>query len=616
MKTRKVFLRKSQLASLALSMIFVLILATNALAADGILDLTFGTNGVVITDLGGDSDSARSVLIQPDGKILVLATQGLSPVLMRFNANGSVDSDFGVNGKLTVNFRDAVGLQSDGKLIVADTSGGSLAVARYYSNGSGLDTTFGTNGIGKIPSNPGDFTYLCSDLVIQPDNKIVLVGTQESLGHSTTIIVARFTSDGEPDTTFAGNGLEFLDDYNFPDSYYFRGQAVDIQPDGKIVLSAFMFDDLNTDEQFGLARLMPDGSPDASTFGTNGKGTVAIVLRNFYNTLGGLALQSDGKILVLGNVSNPNENLALARFNTDGSLDTGFGDNGILITDFGEDENGNGLLIQADGKIVVVGESAGTEDSDVLLIRYNSDGSLDDTFGVNGKVITDLGNAPDTGNSIALQADGKLVVGGSSDGNALLARYADEGAQPAETKIILRSTGGRDGWIREKSENSNVGGGLNRVASTIYVGDDRRDRQYRSVLSFNTHLIPDNAVITSAVVRVRRQGIVGDDPFFTHGLLLVDIKNSAFAGNLKLKLSDFRAKAVGRVRMRETKTLWYNARLKEKDLVLINKYGVTQFRLRFKIDDNDDMSDDYLKFFSGDAGEAKQPRLVITYYVP
>ena len=615
MKTKNIFFKKSRLASIALSMTLVLILSTSVLAADGNLDPAFGNNGIVITDLGGDSDSARSVLIQPDGKIIVLAAQGQSPVLMRFDSSGNLDTDFGVDGKLSINFGSRVARQSDGKLIVGGSSGGSFAVARYDSEGAGPDTTFGTNGVAKIPADPGDFMYVFSDLAIQPDNKIVLVGTQETQGHTTNIFVARFTSDGEPDDTFEDNGFKFIDDYDFPDSAYFRGEAVAVQPDGKIVLSANMYGGVNTDEQLGLARLMPDGSPDASAFGTNGKGTVAIIIRDFSNSSGGLALQS-GKIVVLGNIYNPDDNLALARFNTDGSLDTGFGGSGIVVTDFGVDETGNDLLVQPDGKIVVVGKSTGTGDSDILLVRYNSGGSLDDTFGVNGKVITDPGNASDSGNSIALQTDGKLLVGGASNGDVLLARYADEGAQPPTTTVTFRSTGGRDGWILESSEDSGTGGELNRVAKIIYVGDDRNDRQFRSILSFNTHLLPENAVVTSALLRIQLKGIVGDYPFASHGNLFADIKNSAFDGNLTLKFTDFNAPADGRIRVRDTGRPWYRARLKGENLALINKYGVTQFRLRFKFDDDDDMSADYLKFYSGDAGTAKQPKLTITYYVP
>lgn len=423
MKTKSALFINKHFASFALAMVVVLVVSS-CVRPVGILDPTFGSNGIVTVDFGTNSDSARSVLIQPDGKIVMLGTaQGQTPVLMRFNSDGSVDNTFGVDGKLSVNpvnFGCKVALQ-DGKLLVAGMRGGSLVVVRYDSNGAGLDTNFGTNGVAKIPSDPGDFMYVCSDLAIQPDDKIVLVGTQESQGHTTTVVVARFYSDGAPDTDFFANGLKYMDGGDFPDSYYFRGEAVAIQRDDKIVLSANMYDSDSDTEQIALARLKPDGSPDAATFGTNGKGTVAITLRNFHSSGGGLAIQADGKIVVLGNIF-PND-LALARFNTNGSLDPGFGESGIVVTDIGEDENGNELVIQSDGKIVVVGKSSNAGASDILLVRYNSDGSLDNTFGVSGVVITDINNTPNSGNSVALQTDRKLVVAGSSNGDALLARY-------------------------------------------------------------------------------------------------------------------------------------------------------------------------------------------------
>ena len=427
MKRKSAFFKRNQLAAFALALV-MLVVSSCTPSAVGALDPTFGTNGIVTVDLGSDLDSGKAVLVQPDGRIVMLASaQAQTPVLMRFNANGSVDSSFGVAGKLSVDFGYKGALQSDGKLLVAGFSRGSFAVARYDGDGTGLDTSFGTDGVALIPSDPGDFNYHLSDLILQPDRKIVVVGTQESQGHTTTIAVARFTSEGMPDTSFNERGLIYVGEGDFPDSNYFYGEAVAIQPDGKIVVSGDMLDNDNLDEQISLARLNPDGSLDAATFGTNGNGTVGIVLRYFKNVEGGLALQRDGNIVVAGTVftnwNQSNDNLALARFNTNGTLDPAFGGSGIVTTDLGLNENAEGILIQADGKIVVVGKIFAEEPSDILLVRYNSDGSLDNRFGENGKVITDLGEVPDSGNALAIQKDRKLVVTGSSNGDALLARY-------------------------------------------------------------------------------------------------------------------------------------------------------------------------------------------------
>lgn len=621
MKSKSAFFKKNQLASLALVLVVVLIGSTVALAADGNLDPTFGTNGIRITDLGSNSDSGNSVLLQPDGKIIMLASsQGQSPILMRFNSNGSIDNTFGAAGKLSVTFGDKVARQSDGKLIVGSTSGGSFAVARYDKNGKGLDTTFGTNGVAKFPGDPDDFFYEFHDFAIQPDNKIVVIGTQRTGGHTTTIWVVRFTSSGEPDNSFEDNGFRFLDEFDFPNSAYFNGKAVAIHPDGKILLSGDMYDSGAEHKQIALARLLSNGFLDTEDFGTNGKGTVATTLDRFENVNGGLALQADGKILVVGSIfdygQDPNDDLAVARFTTAGSLDPTFGGSGIIVTDLGNSENANAVVIQPDGKIVLVGNSVGAAGSDILLVRYNSNGSLDNTFGVNGKVITDLGNTPDSGNRIAIQTDGKLVVAGSSNGNALLARYTKDFSDIPQTSVTFRSTSARDGWILESTESSNTGGTLNRVATTLNVGDNAKDRQYRSILSFNTVSIPDNAIVTAAELRVRKQGLVGSNPFASHGALLVDIKDSAFSGNLTLQLNDFKAAAAGRESIPGTGPSWYSVKLKATNLTFINKYGVTQFRLRFSKDDDDDLSADYIKFFSGEAIDANRPKLIITYFVP
>jgi hypothetical protein len=207
-------------------------------------------------------------------------------------------------------------------------------------------------------------------------------------------------------------------------------------------------------------------------------------------------------------------------------------------------------------------------------------------------------------------------VAGSGNGDALLARYTRDLSNLPETTVTFRSTSARDGWMLESAESSNKAGTLNRVATTIIVGDDAKDRQYRSILSFNTVSLPDKAIVTAAELRVRKQGLVGSNPFATHGNLLVDIKDSAFSGNLTLQLGDFRTAAAGQDRLPGSGPTWYVATLKATNLSLISKYGVTQFRLRFSKDDDDDLSADYIKFFSGEASDANRPMLIITYVVP
>jgi hypothetical protein len=218
---------------------------------------------------------------------------------------------------------------------------------------------------------------------------------------------------------------------------------------------------------------------------------------------------------------------------------------------------------------------------------------------------------------MALQPDGKILATGTKDGDAVVARYG--GTPPPTINTTFRSKAAHDGWILESSEFSNAGGTLNKTATTFNVGDDPRDRQYRSIISFNTASLPDNAIVTSAQIKIKRQGVVGTDPFATHGSLLLEIRNGLFSNSLDLDLSDFSAPASSSVQeiFAPLTSSWYAANLSSSNLIFVNKNGVTQFRLRFDLDDNDDLDADYMKFFAGDAtDEATQPQLIVSYILP
>jgi len=609
-----------------------LLSATIASAAGGDLDPTFGTNGAAITDLGSAMDTGNSILVQSDGRILMLGYAQLDqnlpyhriPVILRYNADGTVDTTFAVNGKLIVDTGDSVygtqmALQADGRLvIVGGTNHGQYVAVRYDANGKNKDMTFGTNGNAVVPSFLDNFyTFECSDILIQPDQKIVVAGRESNQGNFTDFVIARFNADGTPDETFIANGIFIMDRTNFPNNRFNNAKAVAIQPDGKLVITGHM-EDYEGDEQISLTRLNTDGFPDTS-FGTNGKGTVTSPLATYESSNSALVLQPDGKIVVAGSTfpysGTADQDVVIARFNNDGSLDPTFDGDGIVVSDFGDNENGNDLVLQADGKIMVTGKSG----SDVLLARYNANGSLDNTFGDNGKVVNDFGGSDDA-KAIKLQPDGKIVTAGTSNGDALVTRYTltDSGVKSVTTTI--RSFAAYDGWILESDENTGLGGTVNKSATTFNLGDDQKDRQYRSIISFNTLPIPDNAFITSAELRIKRHGQMGTDPFTTHGNLFLDMRNGAFGGGLNLQRADFAAKASpgstqGQVSRLDS--VWYSSILNTNNLRFINKYGHTQFRLYFSLDDNDDLGSDYVKFFSGNVtSSADQPQLIVTYYLP
>jgi len=188
--------------------------------------------------------------------------------------------------------------------------------------------------------------------------------------------------------------------------------------------------------------------------------------------------------------------------------------------------------------------------------------------------------------------------------------------------MTFNSVGSQDGWILESSEISGKGGTLNNTATLLYVGDDAKDKQYRSILSFDTSGLPDGAVITNVQLKIKVQGFVGGNMFIptkTLGNLLIDIRSPYFGTGADLVVSDFQkggnVNAVGILKSMPT-TGWYTVTLKDTAYNFVNLTDTTQFRLRFSKDDNDDLGNDYLKIFSGDASAASRPQLIVEYYVP
>jgi uncharacterized delta-60 repeat protein len=184
-------------------------------------------------------------------------------------------------------------------------------------------------------------------------------------------------------------------------------------------------------DSFALARYKSNGSLDTN-FGSGGKVTTD------FSTTNAVALQGDGKIVVAGSVTEPgtaDSDFALARYNSNGTLDDTFGSGGKVTTEIGEftsggfDDRADAVAIQQDGKIVAAGVADNGSDNDFALVRYNPDGSLDGTFDSDGKVTTDfLGGSFDTAHAVALQDDGKIVAGGESGNSFALARYDSNGS--------------------------------------------------------------------------------------------------------------------------------------------------------------------------------------------
>jgi hypothetical protein len=185
--------------------------------------------------------------------------------------------------------------------------------------------------------------------------------------------------------------------------------------------------------------------------------------------------------------------------------------------------------------------------------------------------------------------------------------------------LNFHSVGSKDGSVLESGELTNVGGSANSASTTFIIGDDGSDRQYRAILHFNTASIPDTAKIISVKLKIKRQGVVGTNPFTTHGALRFDMRKGFFGAADTLAIGDFQAAATKLNAGQFSSTAVsggsaYQANLPASSFPYINKAGITQFRLRFTLDDNDDMSADYMKFLSGDYSVVSdRPELEVQY---
>lgn len=270
-----------------------------------------------------------------------------------------------------------------------------FTTATSASAGS-LDVTF--DGDGLVTTSLGDMED-AQAIAIQSDGKIVVAG---AISGSSTLdfLVIRYNSDGSLDFSFDSDGIVTVD---FGETEGALGVA--IQDDGKIVVAGYS-DPPSGDTKFALARINPDGTLDA-TFDTDAK--VISDLGTGYDYLSNVAIQDDGKIIAIGskNVGTNDDDIALARYNSDGSLDTTFDSDGIVITPIGDGSDyPYSIVFQSDGRIIVGGGTETTSGVDFFLVRYDSDGSLDASFDNDGIVITDIAEY-DSGGHVALQSDGK-----------------------------------------------------------------------------------------------------------------------------------------------------------------------------------------------------------------
>ncbi len=390
-------------------------------AAPGSLDLTFGFgNGKVITPITTNADdNAHAVVIQPDGKIVVVGACGTPTVrdfcVARFERSGALDTTFSSDGKSITPVGTgnsdayAVAIQTDGKIVVAGQCGNvgtrDFCLVRYNPNGT-VNANFGSNG--QVVTAVGTGDDALEAIAIQHDGKIVAAGTC-ALGGEDAFCVVRYNADGSLDTTFSGDGrviTSVTTDRDF-------ARALALQADGKIVVAGYC-GDTSVSVAFCAVRYLSTGTLDNS-FDFDGRVTTAI--SNLFDVPLAIALQADGKIVVAG-ASTPSGGdtaVGAVRYNPFGSLDTSFSGNGTLAFSIGiGNDSAQSVAIQPDGKIVLAGSCEDGSGYVFCVARLNSDGTLDNTFSINGSVITPISaNADDRVAALAIDSDGNLVVAGS-----------------------------------------------------------------------------------------------------------------------------------------------------------------------------------------------------------
>lgn len=373
-------------------------------AQSGQIDTTFGNNGFIKTALDTFVDKGNAIAIQTDGKILLSGTSFTSYttsvfVLLRYDTDGLLDSSFGSNGSIKTvienrSMANALAIQNDGKIIVGGESKWHINLARYQSNGS-LDTSFGNGGV-LITDVPGYYKEKCKSIALQSDGKIIVGGfAKHNSSDQPHFLLVRYNSNGSLDSTFGINGFAIGDIGN--------GHDTQLESSGKILISGIR------GQHFAATRFNSNGILDTS-FGINGLVETTIGSNSKSQAM---ALQNDGKIILAGYSIDSNIMFTMARYRSNGNLDTNFGAGGKVITPLGNSSRVNTLTVQTNGKIILAGDASNnTNTFNFALARYHTDGKLDNSFGINGKVITPMANSQSFGKSIRIDNDGKIILGG------------------------------------------------------------------------------------------------------------------------------------------------------------------------------------------------------------
>lgn len=395
----------------------------------GALDLSFGNNGVSIYSTVSEGNS---LAISSDGKILITGGSGVSGTdgmtIWKYNTNGSTDTSFGTSGKVvsdagyTIDYGYDITTSSYDELFVAGASEISLgnfamAIWKYDLNGN-PSPYFGNSG--KITYESSNFDRGTA-IALDSNDRILVAGYSQQDSKS-YLTLWRYTSDSILDTSFGTSGKVLYTGENGTD----YAKSVKIDSNNRILVGGYTLNSAGNLDALVL-RYFSDGTLDTS-FGINGRIAFegGIDKNDIANAI---TIDLSGKIIVTGSSVNAsgNRDLFVLKYNSDGSSDASFGDNGKVIYagEANNDDVGNSVVADASGKIVVCGASQNSSlNYDLLILRYNTDGSLDSSFGASGKAYYDSGDSSDDiGNCIKLDSSGRFVIVGKSFSKMTVWRY-------------------------------------------------------------------------------------------------------------------------------------------------------------------------------------------------
>jgi uncharacterized delta-60 repeat protein len=393
-------------------------------AQSGTLDYSFGDSGIIYNRILGTVNASA---LQKDGKILYGGSSNVYPYyyVARHNKDGSLDKNFGQNGIANLeNLTELTGVKTtdDGRIVTGGNGGiGDVAAAIFKPDGT-LDSSFGSNGYSIIDYDESEFI---NAMGIQPDGKILLAGSSNKIGVSTYMLIVRLNKDGSADKSF-GNDGEIINKSGC------EINCIDVQPDGKFITAGHIFNGGFSDN-FLINRFNSDGRYDKS-FGVNG--SVSTIFFGGNSLPYAIKILPDGKFFVAGVFISTSvglhSNMVIAKYNTDGSLDKTFGAEGSSMIHFNKKSGvATNILLQQNNKVILTGYTAdcyGCSNGDIALAKLNSDGTLDSSFGINGKQRNDFGSEFESSKTSLLQNDNKILVLGVDEvtADAILIRYNND----------------------------------------------------------------------------------------------------------------------------------------------------------------------------------------------